>query len=129
MSARSTTPAGTAGTNVVVLRGHLSSPPRTRDLASGDRLVTLEVTARVDGGPAESVPVAWFEAPDPLPAWEAGQEVVVVGRIRRRFFKAGPATASRTEVLAGAVLAGGRRAAIGKAVAGALATISAAGDP
>lgn len=128
MRARSTRPAGTAGTNVAVLRGHLSSPPRTRGLASGDRLVSLEVTTRVDGGPAESVPVAWFGAPDPLPAWDDGQEVLVVGRIRRRFFTAGAATASRTEVVATTVVPAGRRAAVAKALAGALARISAAGE-
>ena len=33
----------------------------------------------------------------------AGDEVVVVGRARRRFFRAGGATASRTEVVAAQV--------------------------
>ena len=118
-----------SATNVAVLRGHLSSPPRLRQLASGDRLVSLEVTAKVDDGPADTVPVAWFAAPDPLPEWGTGQELLVVGRIRRRFFKAGASTASRTEVVATAVVPPGRRAAISKAVAGALAAIGDAGDP
>lgn len=118
-----------ATTNIAVLRGHLSSPPRVRQLASGDQLVSLELTAKPDEGPADSVPVAWFGAPDPLPAWVAGQEVVVVGRVRRRFFRAGGATASRTEVVATSVLAGNRRAAVAKAVAGALAQVGAAADP
>jgi single-strand DNA-binding protein len=116
-------------TNVAVLRGQLSSPPRVRQLASGDQLVSLELTARVDGAPADSVPVAWFGAPDPLPGWVTGQELVVVGRVRRRFFRAGGATASRTEVVAGTVLAGNRKAAVAKAVAGALALVGAAADP
>jgi single-strand DNA-binding protein len=116
-------------TNVAVLRGRLSSPPRVRQLASGDQLVSLELTAKVDGAAADSVPVAWFGAPDPLPGWVAGQELVVVGRVRRRFFRAGAATASRTEVVAGTVLAGNRKAAVAKAVAGALAQVGAAADP
>jgi hypothetical protein len=118
-----------AMTNVAVLRGRLSSPPRTQQLASGDVLVSLELSAKVDDGPTDSVPVAWFGAPEPLPAWEAGQELVVVGRVRRRFFKAGPTTASRTEVVATSVLAGNRKAAVAKAVAGALAQVGAAADP
>ncbi len=118
-----------AMTNIAVLRGNLSSPPRLRHLASGDRLLSLELTAKVDDGPADTVPVAWFGPPNPLPEWRAGQELVVVGRVRRRFFKAGATTASRTEVVATAVVPAGRRAAISKAVAGALAAVGAAGDP
>lgn len=102
--------------NVAILRGRLSSPPREQQLASGDRLVSLEVTTRVEHGPADSVPVAWFPGSGPTPAWEAGQEVVVVGRVRRRFFRAGGATASRTEVVASSVVAANRRAATSKAL-------------
>ena len=116
-------------TNVAVLRGQLSSPPRTKVLASGDQLVALELTAKLDGGPADTVPVAWFGAPDPAPAWEAGQELVVVGRVRRRYFRAGATTASRTEVVAATVVAGNRKAAVAKAVADALAQVGAAAEP
>lgn len=101
--------------NVAILRGRLSSPPREQRLASGDRLVSLEVTTRAERGPADSVPVAWFPT-SAMPAWEAGQEVVVVGRVRRRFFRTGGATASRTEVVASTVIPASRRAAATKAV-------------
>jgi single-strand DNA-binding protein len=90
--------------NVVILRGTLSSDPNTRTLPSGDTLVTFEVTTRPPKGPAESVPVAWPKAPERAATLPAGSEVVVTGRIRRRFFRAGGATASRTEVLADSVL-------------------------
>ena len=90
--------------NVVILRGHLSSAPSTRTLPSGDTLVTFEVTTRPPEGPAESVPVAWPDAPRRAAMLPPGAEVVVTGRVRRRFFKAGTVTASRTEVLADAVL-------------------------
>lgn len=89
--------------NVVILRGTLSRPPSTRPLPSGDQLVTLEVTTRPPEGRAESVPVIWPGGPERLLRLEAGAEVVVTGRVRRRFFRAGGATASRTEVLADAV--------------------------
>ena len=102
--------------NVAILRGRLSSPPREQQLASGDRLVALEVTTRLEAGPAESVPVAWFPSAAVAVAWEAGEEVLVVGRVRRRFFRAGGATASRTEVLATAVVPTNRKAAASKAL-------------
>ena len=90
--------------NVVILRGRLSSAPGCRDLPSGDTLVTFEVTTRPPEGPAATVPVAWPNAPRRAAALPEGAEVVVTGRVRRRFFTAGGVTASRTEVLADAVL-------------------------
>lgn len=91
--------------NIVVLRGSLSRPPVTRELPSGDRLVTYEVTTRAaDGDRAETVPVTWFEAPPAASDIEVDSEVVIAGRVRRRFFRAGGATQSRVEVVATAVV-------------------------
>ncbi len=108
--------------NVVLLQGTLSRPPAPRDLPSGDRLVALEVTTHPPEGRAESVPVTWVDAPDRVLRLAAGTEVVVTGRVRRRFFRAGGATASRTEVVADAVwpAAHARRAsaAVGRALEG-----------
>jgi hypothetical protein len=67
--------------------------------------------------------VAWFAPGDRADAWEAGEELVVVGRVRRRFFRAGAGTVSRTEVLASAVVPARRRAAATRAVARALAEV------
>jgi hypothetical protein len=89
--------------NIVVLRGHLSSVPVARVLASGSTLYTLEVTTVTSDGTA-SVPVAWFDPSTP-PEWEAGAEVVVRGMVRRRFFRVAAATQSRTEVVAAEVVA------------------------
>ncbi len=50
------------------------------------------------------MPVVWHEAPVSAESLDVDQEVVVVGRVRRRFFKAGGATQSRTEVVAEAVV-------------------------
>jgi len=115
--------------NVSVLRGALSRPPEVRTLPSGDRLVAYEVTIRPAGAKAkaETVPVAWPDAPTSAERFEAGAEVVVVGRVRRRFFRAGGATGSRTEVVAATVLkAGTSRAA--KAIARAAAVLEDAAD-
>lgn len=110
------TAAATPGLNIAVLRGRLSRNPALRTLPSGTALTSLEVTVAVADGPDQSVPVAWFDAPERAGRLEAGDEVVVVGRVRRRFFRAGGATASRTEVLAAQVLPAGRRRAVARAL-------------
>jgi single-strand DNA-binding protein len=91
--------------NVVVLRGRLSRPPEHRELPSGDQLVAYEVTVERsgEGEKAESVPVVCSARGAPADL-EPDTEVVVVGRVRRRFFRAGGATQSRTEVVAEAVV-------------------------
>ena len=88
--------------NIVVLRGVLSSDPVQRDLPSGSTLWSIEVTTPSDDG-SLSVPVVWFD-PKALPAVAAGDAVVVVGAVRRRFFRTGSATQSRTEVVASEVI-------------------------
>ncbi len=90
--------------NVVVLQGVLSRAPEERELPSGDRLVAFEVTVRTEGQPTDSVPVAWMSAPARAAAMDKGDAVVVTGRVRRRFFRTPTGTASRTEVVADAVL-------------------------
>jgi single-strand DNA-binding protein len=90
--------------NVVVLQGTLSSPPQERALQSGDRLLVYEVTTREVDLPAHTVPVVWFDAPAGADGFDAGDEVVVVGRVRRRFYRAGERTQSSTEVVADEVV-------------------------
>lgn len=90
--------------NVVVLQGVLSRAPEERELPSGDRLVAFEVTVRTEGQPTDSVPVAWMAAPARAATMAKGDAVVVTGRVRRRFFRTPTGTASRTEVVADAVL-------------------------
>jgi single-stranded DNA-binding protein len=84
--------------NVVFLQGRLSSDPVLRELSSGSRLLSLEVTTSSDAGTA-TVPVAWFDPPT-LPDWGAGVDVVVRGVVRRRFYRGASGTQSRTEVVA-----------------------------
>jgi single-strand DNA-binding protein len=102
--------------NVVTLRGRLARPAEQRLLPSGDRLVAYEISVQGPEGRAETAPVVWFGAPAAAGAMDAEQEVVVVGRVRRRFFQSGGATQSRTEVVAEVVLPAGQA----KRVAGAL---------
>ena len=101
--------------NIVVLRGTLSSNPVDRTLASGSTIWNLEITTRTEEG-AFSAPVAWIDPPNP-PRVEAGDDVVVVGQVRRRFFRAGGVTQSRTEVVAATVVPAKRAADVRKAMA------------
>ena len=84
--------------NVVFLQGRLSSDPVIRELSSGSRLLSLEVTTTTDAGTA-NVPVAWFDPPN-VPDWGAGVDVVVRGVVKRRFYRGPSGTQSRTEVVA-----------------------------
>ncbi|MEA2716890.1 MAG: single-strand DNA-binding protein [Actinomycetota bacterium] len=92
-------------TNVVAVVGRLARPPEVRELPSGDRLVTYEVTVPRPGERAESLPVVWFEAPARAAELPVDELVVVVGRVRRRFFRTAGGTQSRTEVVADIVVA------------------------
>jgi single-strand DNA-binding protein len=64
--------------------------------------------------------VAWFDPPASAATFAAGDDVVVVGRVRRRFFRAGGATASRTEVVADRVVPARAKARVRSALAAAL---------
>ena len=83
--------------NVVVLQGQLSSDPIVKVLESGSVLMNLELTTRVDGV-ASSVPLVWFDPPASVAA-VAGDVVSAVGTVRRRFYRSGGLTQSRTEVV------------------------------
>lgn len=90
--------------NVTMLAGRLSRPPEERSLPSGDRVVAYDVTVANPGDRADTVPVVWHDPPASALKVGLGDEVVVVGRVRRRFFRAAGGTQSRTEVVADAVV-------------------------
>ncbi|MBK5221481.1 MAG: single-stranded DNA-binding protein [Acidimicrobiia bacterium] len=104
-------PEATTGVNLVVVRGHLSSDPVQRELPSGDLLHSYELTVRSGDLPADTVPVVLIGAVPPKNLCR-GSEVLVVGRVRRRFFRAGGSTASRTEVVAERIVAARRTSAV-----------------
>ena len=114
--------------NLVVVEGVLARPAQDVELPSGSRLISLEVTVRRDEGPAEPVPVAWFDAPAWATSLDAGASVLVVGRVRRRFFRSGGVTQSRTEVVASKVVRASAAAKFRAALDEAAAALSAAGE-
>lgn len=100
--------------NVVVVRGRVSRGPDERVLSSGQRLVSIELKARADEDqPEEPVPVAWVDgAADVARDLAVDDEAVVLGRVRMRFFRSGPRTESRTEVVADRVVRTRQRRAV-----------------
>ena len=98
--------------NVVLLQGRVSSEPRVRELPSGSAVVNIEVTTTLDEG-SVSVPVVLDGS---TVECTAGDEVLVVGHVRRRFFRAGGVTQLRTEVHAERVVRASRTRAARKLV-------------
>lgn len=91
-------------TNIVVLVGRLARPAQLRQLPSGDALAEYQLTVPRSGQRAESVPVVWERPPASATEHDTDAELLVVGRVRRRFFRAAGRTESRTEVVAEAVV-------------------------
>ncbi|MCU4184760.1 hypothetical protein K6U06_10345 [Acidiferrimicrobium sp. IK] len=112
--------------NYVVLHGTLTRSARAQVLASEAVLLRLELRTRTGDGPADSVPVVWFDPPAWGPSLEADADLVVVGRVRRRFFSAGGATQSRTEVVADRVVRAGSRRRAARALVEAAVSLEAA---
>lgn len=106
--------------NLAVIRGVVTHDLVMRDLPSGAEVAQFDVSTLVEAGhrtATVSVPIAWH---DPTAAARsaiaAGAEVLVVGSVRRRFFRVGAATQSRTEVVAEAVIPMRRRKQVAAAL-------------
>jgi single-strand DNA-binding protein len=100
--------------NEVRLVGRLAADPQLRELPSGDTVWNLRVVVERVVSPNQEKPrqrvdslecAVWAgRLKKQVERWEAGDIVEVSGALRRRFFRAGGATASRVEV----ELTGGR---------------------
>ncbi len=110
--------------NLAILSGALSTAPTSRVLPSGDTVVQLELTTRPPGGSTASVPVVAAATLTAKLDLEAGTEVVVIGEVRRRFFRSGGSLQSRTEVVATAVIPARRVASATRAVDRAVALLA-----
>ena len=111
--------------NVVVLSGRLLSDPAPRELPSGEVIWSLDLATAVEGDEATTlpVPVVWSAAE--VPAWEKGTELTVSGVVRRRFFRVGGSTQSRTEVVATKVVEVTKRRTVERALATVVAALGA----
>jgi single-strand DNA-binding protein len=107
--------------NIAVVRGTVRGPVAYRTLPSGAVIAQFDVATEVDGTAARvMVPVAWAHPGSHAAAVDDGVEIVVVGTVRRRFFRVGGVTQSRTELVADAVIPARRR----KQVAAALGAVA-----
>jgi single-strand DNA-binding protein len=90
--------------NLAVISGVMTNEPVCRELPDGATVAQFDVSTTVDrdGRPATvSVPVSWRDpTAAALSALVPGGDLVVVGRIERRFFRTGGSTQSRTELVA-----------------------------
>ncbi len=106
MSSTSNAVTATPTVNLAVLCGPCSGPAEVRVLESGTRLATLAVRGPAGTGGsgsgaeerATSVPVTVWDPPAWVETLEAGDEVVVVGRMRRRFYQRPGGVGSRVDL-------------------------------
>ena len=87
--------------NLGVLCGPCSTVPEIRVLESGTRLATLAIRCPAGASADEratSVPVTVWNPPAWIDTLEAGEAVVVVGRLRRRFYQRPGGVGSRVDV-------------------------------
>ena len=118
-----TSNATTTPTNIAVIRGTVQREPSLRTLPTGTVVAQFDLAAEFDAGDrvaTVAVPVAWHDPTTAqLDLLTAASDVVVVGTVRRRFFRAGGATQSRTEVVADVVIPVRRRKQAARALAAA----------
>ncbi len=86
--------------NFVLIRGVLNRPAQIKTMANNDLLVSFDVTVERENEKAEVVPIVWFGVKAWATELDLGDEVVISGRIRKRFFQSGGALTTRTEVVA-----------------------------
>jgi single-strand DNA-binding protein len=92
--------------NVVVLAGTVSADPVERQLPSGDEVTELRVSVPEPGRRQLPLPVAVWHATvgkGVVGHIAKGDEVLVHGRLVRRFYRSGAGARSLTEVVASGI--------------------------
>ena len=84
--------------NLCVVCGPCSTAPEVRVLESGTRVASLAVRCPSGDDRATSVPVTVWDPPAWVEALEPGDAVVVVGRLRRRFYQRPGGVNTRVDV-------------------------------
>jgi single-strand DNA-binding protein len=90
--------------NMVVLIGKMPKPPQVRDLRSGISLASFDLHVPRTDQQVDNVPVTLFDASDQDLDFRPGQDLLALGRVRRRFFRLAGDPHSRTEVVADRVI-------------------------
>ena len=123
------TPTIESGTavNLCVVCGPCSTAPEVRLLESGSRLVTLALRCPGGDGKATSVPVTVWDPPPWVETLVPGDPVIVVGRLRRRFFQRAGGIGSRVDVEAESIGRAQERRRVDAAVRRAFAALESLG--
>lgn len=108
--------------NLVVLAGTVTNDPTRRMLRSGVEVMNFDINTPL-GDERASVPLAWYH-PSTASSFVAGDDVVVIGTVRRRFFRIGGQTQSRTEVVVDRIVPARRTKSVRSAVAAAAARLT-----
>lgn len=85
-------------TNLVILNGTIGAKPVERTMPSGTLVLSWDVSTEHDAS-RQSAPVVWESPTETLRYLNEGDPVIVIGYIRRRYFRAGGHTMSRTEIV------------------------------
>jgi single-stranded DNA-binding protein len=98
-------PAVAAEVNLAVVSGTCSAAPEVRLLDSGTRVASLSIRCPADARDerATSVPVTVWNPAAWVETLVRGDEVLVVGRVRRRFYSRPGGVGSRVDVDAVAI--------------------------
>ena len=111
--------------NLVLITGHVITAPSVRTLPSGSAVWSFDLATPTNDGTA-SVPLAWLDPPEGTQL-APGDELVVLGSARRRFFRSAGSTQSRTEVVVEAVARAGDRRRSGKLIERAIGRLAPGG--
>ncbi len=98
-------------TNVALVRGTLVALPTVRVIDRHQRATTFDL-ATVVGGKRAVVPVVALNMD--LPIIKVGDDVTVLGHVRRRFFRVGARTQSVTELMVEHIVSGNKTARLEK---------------
>ena len=109
--ARGAKEAVSPNTNVSLVRGTLVALPTVRVIDCHQRATTFDL-ATIVGGKRAVVPVVALNMD--LPIIKVGDDVTVLGHVRRRFFRIGARTQSVTELMVEYIVSGNKTARLEK---------------
>ncbi len=92
--------------NVAVVAGNVAGEVHVQVQDDGaTAIVSFDLRVEAKGGPS-AVPVSWIGPTGRAPDLEKGATVTAIGSVRKRFYRRGGATVSRTDLLADRVIVG-----------------------
>ncbi|HEX7094749.1 MAG TPA: hypothetical protein VF183_02625 [Acidimicrobiales bacterium] len=100
----------------MVLRGRVADAPQWFELRDGSRVVAFDLVIPTVAG-RELTPVSWFGPPPWVSELVAGDELVVHGKVRKRFVASGATRRPFTDVVAHEVQRASRRRGVDQLLA------------